>query len=125
MLGRRQQNQQQQQRYDSANLLEAGVPLLTRFMPYLPMIIKVATGVPAFFVGFILACLFFLVVGREALRYEYAPVAGFHLLALLLLRSLFTPWREGKERAAEVRRRVAAQRSFVRDVQLQWRETLD
>ncbi|KAH9600746.1 hypothetical protein LSM04_004057 [Trypanosoma melophagium] len=125
MLNRQQQRQKQPKREDSASLLETGVPLLQQLMPYLPILMKVLTNIPAFFVGFILASLFFIVVGRDSLKYEYAPVAGFHFVAFFLLRSLFSPWREGIQRAAEVRRRVATQRSFVRDVQLQWRETLD
>ncbi|ESL11153.1 hypothetical protein TRSC58_01106 [Trypanosoma rangeli SC58] len=105
--------------------LDLGGPLMLQFMQYLPLAMRLLTHLPGFLAGFSLVCLFFAVVGRDALQNEYAPVAGFHLAALLLLRELVGPWREGKVQADFVRQRLAAQRSFADDVQLQWREALD
>ncbi|KEG06666.1 hypothetical protein DQ04_12831010 [Trypanosoma grayi] len=119
--------QQQQQHYSAgAAPLDPGGPLMLQFLRYLPLLLQVATHLPGFIAGFIVAWLIFVtVVGRSALCDEYAPVAGFHLVALLLLRELFVPWKKGREALAVVRRRVATQRSFAQDVQLQWRERLD
>ncbi|KAF8288453.1 hypothetical protein TcYC6_0034650 [Trypanosoma cruzi] len=105
--------------------LRFGGPLLMQLVRYLPLLMRLLAHLPGFTAGFILTCLFFAVVGRDTLRNEYAPVAGFHVVALMLLRELVAPWREGKKKAAFVRQRVASLRSFADDVQLQWRDVLD
>ncbi|RNF25576.1 uncharacterized protein Tco025E_02256 [Trypanosoma conorhini] len=99
--------------------------LMTQFMRYLPLLLGLVTHLPGFLAGLALVCLYFAIVGRDALKHEYAPVAGFHVAALLLLRELVKPWREGKAQAAAVRQRLASQRTLADEVQLQWRATLD
>ncbi|CBH11113.1 hypothetical protein, conserved [Trypanosoma brucei gambiense DAL972] len=99
---------------------------LTPLLQYFSLLVHVVGKLPGFAAGFVTVWLVYIMfIGRDVLLNTCVPVAGFHITALLLLRELLTPWQEGIAGAAEVRRRVAAQRSFVRDVQLQWGAKLD
>lgn len=95
-------------------------------MQHLPTILKVARQVPGLMVGFVLTLLYMLAwVGRQSFKDSIAPVGGFHLFALALARELVQPLRTGQERAAELRRRQDAQKSFHSDIAMQYREKLD
>ncbi|KAG8348300.1 hypothetical protein TRVL_00859 [Trypanosoma vivax] len=99
---------------------------LFRFLKYLPALMRMATEVPGVVTGFVFAwTIYFFVIGREALLNVYSPVAGFHIVAFLLLRELVVLWNGGRVAAEELKRRNAKRKSFARDVQMQWHEKLD
>ena len=92
---------------------------MAKIMAYAPMLISVATKAPAFIVGY---CLAFVVLvfwgGRAYIREEIAPVAGFHVVGLLLLRVVIPHARFGWAQATEIRERHARVSSLAKDLKL-------
>lgn len=71
----------------------AGMPgggdMMAQLLPYLPKILSLAKQAPGFIVGYVFTTLFFLVVyGPQRFKLEIAPVAGFHVVCLIILAHL-------------------------------------
>lgn len=63
-----------------------GADMMAQLLPYIPKIMAVAKSAPGFIVGYLVTFLFFLVVyGPQKFKLEVAPVAGFHVVILVIL----------------------------------------
>eukprot|EP00744_Colponema_vietnamica_P025855 GILI01038167.1.p1 GENE.GILI01038167.1~~GILI01038167.1.p1 ORF type:complete len:129 (+),score=21.24 GILI01038167.1:52-438(+) len=63
-----------------------GGDMMAQLLPYLPKILGIAKQAPGFIFGYVFTILFFLIVyGPQRFKLEIAPVAGFHVVALVIL----------------------------------------
>lgn len=103
-----------------------GADQMQMLMKYLPLILKVAKQAPGVIVGFLLTFIYMMAwVGKASFRDSIAPIGGFHIFVFFLARELLPLLQTGQQRAAVLRQRKDAQKSFHSDIAMQYREKLD
>lgn len=93
--------------------------MMGQLLPYLPKIFGLLSTAPAFLAGYGIAFFVFLfVIGPTAFRQEIAPIAGFHVVSLVLFKVLWKYYGEGQAAAAAVKVRQESVKSFSKDIKL-------
>lgn len=95
-------------------------------MQYLPVVLGIVSQVPGVLFGMTFTLLFFLIgVGPHRFGTDIAPVAGFHLLTLFLLREMWETGFQALSRIQQQRMELQQLSSFSSDISMQFKEKLD
>ena len=93
--------------------------MMGKLLPYIPTILSLLSSAPAILFGLLVTCIwYFCFVGLSTFREQVGPVAGFHVMSLILLKRLWKRWEEGQHAAAAVRARKESVRNFAKDIKL-------
>lgn len=93
--------------------------MMGQILPHLPKILSVLSAVPGVAFGFLITLIFFVAFyGTMAFRESIVPIAGFHILALVIAKRLYQYGGEGYAAACAVRARQASVDRLARDIKM-------
>lgn len=93
--------------------------MIGQLLPYVPKILSVLWCVPAFAAGF-LAVVFYCLLwrGTAFIKEDLAPVAGFHVVSLMLLQVLWGRLWSGQSEASAVLQRQRSIDALTKEIKL-------
>mmetsp|Transcript_778 Transcript_778/g.833 ORF Transcript_778/g.833 Transcript_778/m.833 type:complete len:118 (+) Transcript_778:48-401(+) len=93
--------------------------MMGQLLPHLPKILSVLSAAPGVAFGCIMTIVFFvLCYGTTTFRETIAPIAGFHILALVIAKRLYRYAGEGYVAARVVQARHESVERLARDIKM-------
>lgn len=97
-----------------------------QLLQHLPTILSTVSRIGIAIVGFVFSVFFFLVfVGPRSFRDTIAPVAGFHLIALLLWREIHELVVKGIKMGMKARKDRQMKKQLSKDIRMSFTTPLD
>lgn len=93
--------------------------MMSQLLPYIPKLLSILSSAPAIAFGFFVTCVWYLfILGPTYFRESVAPIAGFHVVALVLFKRVYRHSQEGRSAARALQQRKESVKSFAKDIKL-------